>query len=500
MSTESSPGQAIVTAILASQLMSVPFTCSLTLLVSIFAWRYISKTSARGIPKLGYFEYPCTNSRPTRTELTRAGAGLVASVCVVLTSIELVHVYQAAVEHPRDLSYFQKTPWTFALIPILTAIVNATSQLYFSHKACKNHLELKLLTVLGLLGIISLVGGVSSSIAMVVSLARSSHNRGTPVSERLFWAYLTTSTISSGLISFLLVGSYMKQRQMIKRESLRNAAVKFERFTFASVINFFVSSYTLVFILEISSFICACASLSSNFTVALHASQAFFFLQRLTICFMSLSLVYALLKENASTPSESPSANVTFEKVQESDPENGRQTDSKQEIIPRRPNRPSEVDVQDIGRFDLSTYNISEHKPLSSEEEEEFDELFADTFPSEVVPVAEDNPVTNTSWPIVNRISASLSLPEKALGEFTALPSRSSSLLLRQKQPTLTPMRSLQLMSDHVKPTPVSNQRSKKYSSKSKNRQSQLKYIISPPIPSNQPEAFNGIQEESVTL
>ncbi|OAV90910.1 hypothetical protein PTTG_28174 [Puccinia triticina 1-1 BBBD Race 1] len=424
MTSESTPGQAIVTAILASQLLSVPFTCSLTLLVSIFAWRYISKTCARVIPKSGYFEYHSANRRPARTELARAGAGLVTSICVVLASIELLHVYQAAVLHPRDLSYFQKTPWTFALIPLLTAMISATSHLYFSDKACRNHLDLKYITVLGLLGIISLIGGVSSSIAMVVRLSQSSDSHGASISEKLFRAYLTTSTISSGLISFLLVGSYMKQRQIIKSESLRNAAVKFERFTITSVIDFFMSSYTLVFMVEISYFFCACASFSPNFTVALQASQAFFFLQRLTTCFMSLSLVYALLAETSTVLNQNRSANVTFEKVHDSDPEYGRtQNIIKQDTAPRRPNRPSEVDVQDIGRFDLSTYNSSEHKPLSSSEEEEFDELFADTFPSEVAPVTGEHTVAHTSWPMVTRISASLSLPEKALCEFTALPS-----------------------------------------------------------------------------
>jgi hypothetical protein len=146
MSSESSPSQVIVTAILASQLMSVPFTCSLTLLVSILAWRYISKTTAQSLPKLGYFEYPCATRRAAGAEMVRIGAGLVASICIVLTILELVvssfhdqskecetyssffftilqHVYQAAVVHPRDLTYFQKTPWTFALIPLLTAFV-----------------------------------------------------------------------------------------------------------------------------------------------------------------------------------------------------------------------------------------------------------------------------------------------------------------------------------------------------------------------------------------
>ena len=157
---------------------------------------------------------------------------------------------------------------------------------------------------------------------------------------------------------------------------------KFERFTINSALNFFISTYTLVFITQISSFICACASLSSNFTVALHSSQAFFFLQRLTICFTSLSLgkphtfhalyyqlfsdlnlvtVYVLLVESSTFSSKSLSPDVTFEKVHDVDTEKGHPNIIKEEIAPRRPNRPSEVEVQDIGRFDLSTYNTSEH-------------------------------------------------------------------------------------------------------------------------------------------
>ncbi|KNE92458.1 hypothetical protein PSTG_14179 [Puccinia striiformis f. sp. tritici PST-78] len=500
MTSQSSPDQTIVTAILASQLMSVPFTCSLTLLVSIFAWRYISKTSARAIPKSGYFEYPCVSRTPARARLARAGAGLVAVICVILTSIELVHVYQASVVHPRDLTYFQRTPWTFALIPVLTAIVNAISQIYFSSKACRNHLNMRFITVLGLLGVISLIGGVSSSIAMVVRLSQKLHSHGTPVAEKLFRAYLVTSTISSGLISFLLLCSSMKQSELARRESLRNAAVKFERHTIQSMVNFLLSTYTLVFVLEISSIICASASLSSNFTVALHSSQAFFFLQRLTICVMALSFVYALLNESKIIPSQSLSTTVTFEKVHDSDPENGRQTIAKQDITPARPNRPSEVDVQDIGRFDLTTYNSSEHKPLSSEEDEEFDELFVDTFPSEGIPMTQDETVTDNTWPLAKRISASLSLPEKALGEFASLPGRSSSLFVRQKPPTLSSMRSLQLTTDTSKQLPTASPRTKKSGSKSKKHQSQLKYIISSPIAQKQTVAYNEFQEESLIL
>ncbi|KAI7966724.1 hypothetical protein MJO29_000001 [Puccinia striiformis f. sp. tritici] len=359
---------------------------------------------------------------------------------------------------------------------------------------------MRFITVLGLLGVISLIGGVSSSIAMVVRLSQKLHSHGTPVAEKLFRAYLVTSTISSGLISFLLLCSSMKQSELARRESLRNAAVKFERHTIQSMVNFLLSTYTLVFVLEISSIICASASLSSNFTVALHSSQAFFFLQRLTICVMALSFVYALLNESKIIPSQSLSTTVTFEKVHDSDPENGRQTIAKQDITPARPNRPSEVDVQDIGRFDLTTYNSSEHKPLSSEEDEEFDELFVDTFPSEGIPMTQDETVTDNTWPLAKRISASLSLPEKALGEFASLPGRSSSLFVRQKPPTLSSMRSLQLTTDTSKQLPTASPRTKKSGSKSKKHQSQLKYIISSPIAQKQTVAYNEFQEESLIL
>ena len=145
------------------------------------------------------------------------------------------------------LSVIDPNKWAFS-------IVNATSQLYFSEKACRNHLNLGFLTVLGLLSVISITGGVASSIAMglcvlllpvaylkvndqlfilfyswlyliVVRLGRTSSHHGMSATERLFRAYLVTSTVSGGLISFLLVGSYQEQRQQIKMESLRNAAV-----------------------------------------------------------------------------------------------------------------------------------------------------------------------------------------------------------------------------------------------------------------------------------
>jgi hypothetical protein len=71
--------------------------------------------------------------------------------------------------------------------------------------------------------------------------------------------------------------------------------------------------------------------------------------------------VYVLLAESSTIPSNSLCPDVTFEKVHDVDTEKGQPNIIKEEIAPRRPNRPNEVDVQDIGRFDLSTYNTSEH-------------------------------------------------------------------------------------------------------------------------------------------
>ncbi|PLW33732.1 hypothetical protein PCASD_12491 [Puccinia coronata f. sp. avenae] len=80
------------------------------------------------------------------------------------------------------------------------------------------------------------------------------------------------------------------------------------------------------------------------------------------------------------------------------------------------------------------------------------------------------------------------------------MPSRSSSLLLRQKQPSLSSMRSLQLSSDTPKPSAPVGQRTRKSPSKAKNRQSQLKYIISSPIAQKKQRAYNEPQEENVMI
>ncbi|KNZ54507.1 hypothetical protein VP01_292g6 [Puccinia sorghi] len=511
MASQSSTAQATVTAILTSQLISLPFSCSLTALVSIMACRYLSKTSStRGLPKLGYFEYPQGNHKPARIQLARIGCGLVALISVILTCFELVHVYQSTVQNPRDITYFQKTPWTFALIPGLTAIVNATSQLYFSEKACRNHLQLRLLTVLGLLNIFSITGGVASSIAMGVCPSRwklvpSRDVRNREAIQGVFGHFNYLRRYNQLPAYWLMSKATATDQDGFTKKcssvSPRPDDRKFERFTISSIINFFVSTFTLVFMLQIISITCACASFSSNFAIALHSGQALLFLQKLTIGFTSLSLVYDLLVESSSSPSKGLAPQVTFDKIHHIDTESGRLESSQEIAPPARPNRPNvEVDGQDIGRFDLPAYSTPEQKPLTSQEEEEFDELFADTFPSEIVLVKEDTPVTHHSWPpIVNRISASLSMPEKALGEFSLLrpdigfnappthsinkPNRNSSLLVRQKQPSVSPMRSLQLSSDTAKPLPSAvNQRSKKSPTKSKNRQSQLKYIISSPI------------------
>ncbi|KAH9440838.1 hypothetical protein Pst134EA_032993 [Puccinia striiformis f. sp. tritici] len=430
-------------------------------------------------PKSGYFEYPCVSRTPARARLARAGAGLVAVICVILTSIELVHVYQASVVHPWDLTYFQRTPWTFALIPVLTAIVNAISQIYFSSKACRNHLNMRFITVLGLLGVISLIGGVSSSIAMVVRLSQKLHSHGTPVAEKLFRAYLVTSTISSGLISFLLLCSSMKQSELARRESLRNAAVKFERHTIQSMVNFLLSTYTLVFVLEISSIICASASLSSNFTVALHPVKPSSSCKGLQSalwhyrsCMPSSTRVRSFLAKVSPRLSHSKRSMTRTPKMDD------KRSRNKTSLLP----------------------DPTDPKPLSSEEDEEFDELFVDTFPSEGIPMTQDETVTDNTWPLAKRISASLSLPEKALGEFASLPGRSSSLFVRQKPPTLSSMRSLQLTTDTSKQLPTASPRTKKSGSKSKRHQSQLKYIISSPIAQKQTVAYNEFQEESLIL
>lgn len=484
MTTARTTDQAIAKAIVASQLTSVPLTCAMTCLLVILTWRYFSKTSVRRFPNLGYFEHPYGSTRPSELKLTRAAAGVAASLCALLNCLELWHVYQAAVVHPEDLLYFQKTPWTFALIPILTAMVTATCQVYFSEKACRDLLDLRLMTVLGLLGVVNFVGGMSSSIAMVVRLSQGSQSNGTAATERLFWIYITTATISSFLISFRLVDCFLKQRLRVKIKSSQNPAIKCEPITITGAISLLLSSYTLVFLLQFSCFVSACASLSGNFNSALHASQAFFVLQRATICLMSLSLLHALLKDSADLSRADSKFQVRFDKIDNSSVENGLREECKEEAVPHRPKRPSEVEVQDVGRFIFLTYNHPADQALSSSSEADVEELFLEAFPTDAItPVTtEKYPKQNNLWPITSTVQATLSLPEKALGEFTLLPGQRSSLLVRKKQQTLSPMRDLHLLSDKLRSSPTSNPKAKKAHSKSKKRKSQLKYTISSPI------------------
>lgn len=503
MATETSPSQAITKAILASQLICLPFTCSLTSLVLILGWRYMSQTSPKRIRALGYLGYPLGSSRPTRVVLARASVGLVASICVILTVLELWHSYQANVTQTQDSNYLQKTSWAFSLAPILTVIVNCTTQAYFSNKACKDRLTQRLLSLLSLLGTLSLVGGLGSTITMIARLSQSSESQGTSTPEKLFWIYLISTALSSLLISYNLVSLDLKERRALKSDIPRKLTITCGTSSLSELIRAFILSYALVFVLQLSCLLSACASLSSNFTIALQASQALFFLQRLTVFFMSISLVCLLRAESASGETSKNPQQVQFHKVY--DAESKHEKPCEKQTAPHRPRRPSEVDVRDVGTFDLTTYKHTvpgRQSPLS-EEEEEIEDIFSDNFPSDLIVVTEDCPLESSVWQSATIIPALLSLPEKAVGEFTALPGRKSSQLARKKQQTMSPMRHLQLLSDTVKPTRarLPDPKVAKFTNKSKKRKSQIKYIISSPIENKQSEGFcTTDHQESKTL
>lgn len=141
-----SHAELIVKGILGSQILAVPFSCSLSAIVVILAGRYISKTSKPSDESNSYFQYHTSRSQPARLLLARWGAALVAFICVAMTAMELTVslpnsiqilyqiqlntflfffltqiVYQIAVVHSGDVDYMMRAPWTSSMVPLLTA-------------------------------------------------------------------------------------------------------------------------------------------------------------------------------------------------------------------------------------------------------------------------------------------------------------------------------------------------------------------------------------------
>ncbi|POV95062.1 hypothetical protein PSTT_16485, partial [Puccinia striiformis] len=272
----------VVKGILGSQILSVPFAG---------ARRSFPVKDVHSRPPLRrYFEYQSGATRPTRMVFARLGAVMVATVCVVMTIMELTIVYQTAVTHSDDATYEHVVPWTSSLVPLLTSIVSIASQSYFSDKILHQVERPRLFfPFLILMGFGSLSIGSAATIALLLNPFQGPTVRGISVSEGLFWAYLVLTTLSSMIISFILIGSYLKDRRAMIMESARSGQPNHGCTKMTSILRFFLSTYTLVFIFDLMCLITSIVSASPNFEVAFNASKAFLVLQKMMVRVMAVS-------------------------------------------------------------------------------------------------------------------------------------------------------------------------------------------------------------------
>ncbi|KNZ60103.1 hypothetical protein VP01_160g11 [Puccinia sorghi] len=356
-----SRAELVARGILGSQILSVPFACALSSTAVVLACRFLSKTSTTRPPLRRYFEFQSGATRPTRMILARFGAVLVATVCVVMTLMELTVSYLLFPSFMRDYGhstfgwhrlsirlqsctqpmlltntwfpghrpwspYYHRTSyhyqiqfssWTHDWFKI-HSLVSIGSQSYFSDKILRNVSRPKLFfPLLVLMGIGSLLIGTAATISLrgytffpvesstgpiqlilppllpkkIIAVIRPFHSptvRGISVSEGLFWAYLAITTLSSLVLSFILIGSYLKDRRAMILEA-RRAAEAFQPSKTTSVLRFFLSTYSLVFIFDFMCLITSIVSASPNFEVAFNASKAFLVLQKLMVRVMAIS-------------------------------------------------------------------------------------------------------------------------------------------------------------------------------------------------------------------
>lgn len=286
----------IVKGILGSQILSVPISCALSSTSVLLACRFISKTSTSRPAQRRYFEYQAGSSRPTRMILARAGAVLVAVVCILMTLMELSIIYQTAITHPADAEFKEVVPWTSSFVPLLTAITSIATQTYFSDKILHQVQSPKaFLPFLLILSLGSLSLGAAATIALLIKPFKGPTVKGIPISEGLFWSYLIMTTISSVVIAFILVGSFLRERRANNMIARRSGDMDHGPTMMNFILRFFLSTYTLVFILNITCLITVVVSASPIFETAFNASVAFLVLQKMMVRVMAVSYLYALL-------------------------------------------------------------------------------------------------------------------------------------------------------------------------------------------------------------
>ncbi|OAV92102.1 hypothetical protein PTTG_07868, partial [Puccinia triticina 1-1 BBBD Race 1] len=358
--------------------MSVPFACALSSISIVLASRFLSKTSTTRPPLRRYFEYQSGATRPTRMVFARLGAVLVATVCVVMTIMELTIVYQTAVTHADDATYKHVVPWTSSLVPLLTSIVSIATQSYFSDKILHQVQRPKLFfPFLLLLGFGSLSIGTAATISLLLNPFESPTVRGISVSEGLFWAYLVMTTLSSFIISFILIGSYLKDRRATIMES-RRSGQSVGPTNMTSILRFFLSTYTLVFIFDVMCLITSIVSASPNFDVAFNASKAFLVLQKLMVRIMAVSYLYALLDGVPKNPIFSPPNEAQMKTLYTTPPEPGFKA-PKMNAHPAKLSKSKLKNIQNSVSRTLNKYESEKHKQLPVEDEES--EIFSYSYP-----------------------------------------------------------------------------------------------------------------------
>ncbi|KAA1076806.1 hypothetical protein PGT21_019654 [Puccinia graminis f. sp. tritici] len=368
----------IVKGILGSQIMSVPFACALSSISLVLASRFLSKTSTTRPPLRRYFEYQSGATRPTRMVFARLGAVLVATVCVVMTIMELTIVYQTAVTHANEPNHEHVIPWTSSMVPLLTSIVSIATQSYFSDKILHQVQRPKLFfPFLILLGLGSLCIGTAATISLLINPFQGPTVRGISVSEGLFWAYLVITTLSSLIISFILIGSYLKDRRAAIMESQRSGQSPGFTTT-TSILRFFLSTYALVFVFDLMCLITSIVSASSNFEVAFNASKAFLVLQKLMVRVMAVSYLYALLDGVPKNPIFSPPNEAQLKTLYSTPPEPGFKT-PKNTAHPAKHSKSKLKNIQSSVSRTLNKYESEKHKPLPIEDEE--GEIFSYSYP-----------------------------------------------------------------------------------------------------------------------
>ncbi|MBW0544678.1 hypothetical protein O181_084393 [Austropuccinia psidii MF-1] len=378
-----SRAETIMKGILASQILSVPFSSSLSLVAVILAWRFLSKTSNKYSPHEKYFEFQAGISSPARRLLARLGAGMVAIVCLAMTAMELTIVYQTAIIYPNDMRFLIKTPWTSSLVPLLTSLVSIATQTYFSEKVLNTVERPRLVTpFLILLSLGSVVTGGAATIALILEPSQRS-SAGISTSETLFWTYLLFATLSSGFLMIPLLLSFNKKRNQIKKEGHKKPNNQKHDSTWVTfTLRVFLSTYAFVFIFDLLCLITSVISASTNFELALQASQGFLVLQKLMVRIMAISYLYALLDDLPKNlvfvpPPEVPIL-VGFGNGFEPKVKSPVQ-EYNSEAFPRSRLR----DIRSSVNLALNKYENSKNRQLSSEDEG--DDLFPYSYPPNVV-------------------------------------------------------------------------------------------------------------------